>query len=208
VNRHTAATVSATPFTDRLLAEDAERALRADPDTLMEDEPEDGPPLFPLLDEARLADLPDPTYLLDGRLPAWGNTEWFGPPEAGKSLAGLDLALSVAAGFPEWHGVPIHRHGAVAYIYAEGAVALKLRVAAWHAVHPEVTGDLSIRFIPVAVNLFTGDEQKLRLGDPPDHENRSIGQRQLGRSRLSPVSATLVRLTTLGARWPPYTKRG
>jgi archaellum biogenesis ATPase FlaH len=92
-----------------------------------------------------LAALPDPVYLIDGVLPANVLGVLYGAPGAGKSFIALDMALAIASG-REWLGRET-RQGKVLYVAAEGALGMKLRIAAYQLRHA-IPGD-SIRFLPV-----------------------------------------------------------
>lgn len=77
-----------------------------------------------------LMDLPPMTWLVDGLIPTGGLGLLWGKPGAGKSFVALDLALTIATGFGNWHG---HRltAGRVLYVAAEGHHGLPVRVDAW-----------------------------------------------------------------------------
>jgi hypothetical protein len=103
-----------------------------------------------LLSISDLAALPEPTWLLDGMLPA-GFAVLFGPSNAGKSFLALDWALCIASGVA-WYGQDT-QPGWVVYIAAEGVSGLYRRVQAWtHA--RALDAPERIRFIPHAANLL------------------------------------------------------
>lgn len=83
-----------------------------------------------------LASLPPPTWLIDAILPSQGLVALCGEPGQGKTFIALDIALSVAAGRP-WCGRKVQQ-GEVAYVIAEGAQGLGIRVRSWQQVKGEL----------------------------------------------------------------------
>jgi hypothetical protein len=73
-------------------------------------------------------------WLVDGVLQPGRFAVLFGPPGAGKSIAAIDLALSVATGVP-WLGRYTVRQAPVAYCYTEGSDGFRVRVDAWKQRH-------------------------------------------------------------------------
>jgi AAA domain len=115
---------------------------------------------FRLLGFDDLLALPDPSWLIDGLLPADGLGVLYGPSGSFKSFLALDWALSVATGLP-WHGHTVNRPGWVVYIAAEGHSGLPARVRAWWRARGEP--DMSrARWLPLAIN-FRDREQVERL---------------------------------------------
>ena len=109
--------------------------------------------LEPLIDDLTLLKRENPEALVDGRIPAGGSVVLVGPPGAGKTFIGLDLALSVATG-RRWLGADVGRSGPVVYIAADGA-SLKPRVRAWKRTHGYRDEDLLGLYIwPAAVNFL------------------------------------------------------
>ena len=108
------------------------------------------------LDEAGLATLPDPSWLIDGWLPANELTAIYGPPKQGKTFLMLDQALTVASTMRHWHGQPV-RNGHVVYLIGEGAAGFKGRVAAWRNARG-YDGPLDIRFVPIRAASFRAPE--------------------------------------------------
>lgn len=80
-------------------------------------------------------ELPDPRWLVDDLLVEGEVNELFGPSDHGKSQVALDVAYSVASGFPSWHGKAISGSGNVVYITPEGLRSLKARGRAWREHH-------------------------------------------------------------------------
>jgi KaiC/GvpD/RAD55 family RecA-like ATPase len=77
--------------------------------------------------------LPEPSWLINGLVPAEGLTVLFGAPATGKSFLALDWALSVASA-TRWLGLDV-RPGWVVYMAGEGAHGLGRRYRAWLAGH-------------------------------------------------------------------------
>ncbi len=93
---------------------------------------------------------PDPEYLIDGLVPAVGQSVIYGASGTFKSFLALDWAMFVAAGLP-WNGHQVKQRRVV-YIAAEGLAGLKARALAWS----EANGrpDLSrIHWLPEALDL-------------------------------------------------------
>lgn len=88
---------------------------------------------LPIYSDVEINDLPDPEWLVEKLLPRDSVAALYGPPEAGKSFVGLDLALCIGTGLP-FHGLEVAQ-GNVVYVYAEGGADLKLRVQAWKREH-------------------------------------------------------------------------
>lgn len=107
---------------------------------------------FRLLSDRDLETLPDPTYLIDGVLPAAANVTLYGPSGEGKSFLALDWALSIAGGLESWMGRRVHP-GPVIYLTAEGTTGLKVRRQAWGFAN-RVRDPVDIRYICDAVQLL------------------------------------------------------
>jgi len=113
---------------------------------------------FRLLSPTDLDALPDPTWLIDGILPANAFCVLYGEPGSGKTFVGLSVALSIAAG-KSWCG-KITRSGSVLYIAAEGLFGLKTRVAAFQKRHSLVA--TKIQYLGSTFNLLNqGDIEGL-----------------------------------------------
>lgn len=96
---------------------------------------------------------PPPSWLVKGVLPERGLTVLYGPSGAGKTFVALDMAAAVASGAP-WRGRRTAR-APVAYVAAEGAGGLALRLAALQRAHPGV--DLShLWVLAERPNFLTG----------------------------------------------------
>lgn len=102
-------------------------------------------------DVAASATLPD--WLVGEVIEAETLCVIYGAPNAGKSLATLDLLYHVAAGKP-WRGRDVKR-GSVLYISVEGPNGTARRAKAWRAHHGIADGEsLPLAFIRVDVDLF------------------------------------------------------
>jgi hypothetical protein len=91
------------------------------------------PPLFAFIFDDELPAAPT-DWLVDGVLQPGRFAVLFGPPGAGKSIAAIDLALSVARGVPWLGRFDVHQ-APVAYCYTEGADGFRVRVDAWKQRH-------------------------------------------------------------------------
>jgi RecA/RadA recombinase len=84
---------------------------------------------FKLLGPAELDDLPEPSWLIEGVLPANALGVLYGASGVGKTFVALSMALSIAAGH-SWCGKAT-KSAAVLYVAAEGLFGLRLRVQAY-----------------------------------------------------------------------------
>lgn len=76
-----------------------------------------------------LANMPEPSWTLDGILPEAGAAVLYGRSGVGKSFLAIDWMLSVAGGH-KWEGKAVHQ-GPVVYVCAENAYATHTRIAGW-----------------------------------------------------------------------------
>ena len=109
-----------------------------------------------------LRNLPDPTWAIEGIIPAGVLSVMFGPSGSGKSFTALDMALSTAAGVP-WMGRTV-APGPVLYVAAEGRRGIPAREDAWHLAHADCDAS-SIRFLDEAVSLLDEREVSAILAD-------------------------------------------
>jgi RecA-family ATPase len=131
---------------------------------------------FPIIhvDAIEIGD--DPTWLIEGLLPASGFGVVFGAPKSGKSFLLADALFHVAMG-RAWAGREVMQ-GAVVYITGEGVEGFKRRMIAMRR-HYEVEGRrVPFLMIPVAPDLghASGDDLALiedvraylaSIGNPP-----------------------------------------
>jgi Fe2+ or Zn2+ uptake regulation protein len=109
-----------------------------------------------------LRNLPEPTWAIEGILPAGVMAVMFGPSGVGKSFIALDMALSTAAGIP-WMGRTVAR-GPVLYVAAEGRRGIPAREDAWHLAHTDCDAS-SIRFLDEPVNMLDERDVNSLLAD-------------------------------------------
>jgi KaiC/GvpD/RAD55 family RecA-like ATPase len=83
-----------------------------------------------LYSTSELLNLPAPTWLIDGIMPAGGLVGLYGPPGVGKSFVAIDLAMTVSTGL-QWLGTYDVERGPVVYVSAEGGAGIGKRVLAW-----------------------------------------------------------------------------
>jgi hypothetical protein len=58
-------------------------------------------------------------WVIKKLIPASGLVNIYGPPKSRKSWAVLGMAEAISNGKPDWNGLPVLRHGPVAYIQAD-----------------------------------------------------------------------------------------
>jgi hypothetical protein len=93
-----------------------------------------GRKLLQPLSEA-LKDNEPPRWLVKGLIEKDTFGMIHGPSAAGKSFVVIDLAMHLASGKPDWHGMPIPNSGPVVYLAGEGHSGLKRRLRAWSRHH-------------------------------------------------------------------------
>lgn len=136
---------------------------------------------FRLFSRAQLRELPKPSWLVEGVLPANGLAVLYGPPSSFKTFLAISIAVSIAAGH-NWCG-RVTKAGSVLYVATEGLAAFQIRVLAYEQTH-----GIS------ATNCYFSDEN-FNL-----HEDRDIERllQALAEENLEPdliVLDTLARLT-------------
>jgi hypothetical protein len=115
---------------------------------------------FQLLTIDDLEARPEPSYLIDGILPAGSNVMLYGPSGGGKSFLALDWALTLASWKSSWMGRAVLNPGPVVYVAAEGLASLRLRIRAWMHHNQCDAREADIAFVERAVQL-------LESADPP-----------------------------------------
>lgn len=95
-------------------------------------------------------------YWIHGLVPRGETVILFGPPNAGKSFAGIDLAMGVASGTEAW-GRAVERQGRSLYLAGEGTRRLALRRRAWEVYHETTIGREHIEFRKMRL-LVASDE--------------------------------------------------
>lgn len=115
--------------------------------------------VYPLLRLSDLDQRPPPVFLIGRHIPQGGLGFVVAAPGVGKTFLMLDMALTVAAGLPQWQGEPIKRtgDGSVLYIASEGAFDLSLRTKAWrqangitHEIEKFIVLEASVNFMDAA----------------------------------------------------------
>jgi hypothetical protein len=88
-------------------------------------------------------------HLVQDHIPSVGIGQLYGQSSAGKTIAVVDLALSICAGLKTWQGLPLNLDGPqqILYIAAEGGQPFWDMVNAWKVKHPEVTKEDLAGFI-------------------------------------------------------------
>lgn len=92
---------------------------------------------FKFYDREALASIKPPEWLLPGVLPEASYAILFGSPGTFKTFIALDIALSLATGFPlapVW-GVDAGKAGPILFAAGEGNAGMERRVRAWERVH-------------------------------------------------------------------------
>jgi hypothetical protein len=94
--------------------------------------------------------MPPPGYLIDGFIREGGLNLLVGPSGIGKTLAALDMGLSIVTGI-DWHGHRVEP-GQVLYVAAEGVAGMHGRAGAWCRARQQPQPD-GIGFVNVPLNL-------------------------------------------------------
>ena len=110
------------------------KLLKTELDTIPEDLVTD----IPFLTTDYLADRVAQPHLVQDHIPSVGIGQLYGQSSAGKTIAVVDLALSICAGLPTWQGLPLNTKGPshVLYVAAEGGQPFWDMVQAWKVKHP------------------------------------------------------------------------
>ena len=90
---------------------------------------------YRFVDREGMDHIPPPKWLISNFLTADGFAMLYGPPGSAKTFVALDIALSVATGFPNegnWHTGDT---GPVLFCAGEGRTGIKKRVKAWEDLH-------------------------------------------------------------------------
>ena len=85
----------------------------------------------------------------------------FGASGAGKTFFVLDMALTIAARLPSWHGHRV-KGGPVVYLAGEGHYGLKARVAAWVHEHGTEVDDIFVSTSACDLNTDEGYSKVVR----------------------------------------------
>lgn len=114
--------------------------------------------LWPLLSEAELAEVPEPTWLVENVVTN-GLTVMYGPPKAGKTFVALSMALSIGSGH-RWHKHAVER-GPVVYVSGEGTGGLYRRVGGWK--RAENVAASNVYVVPFGVRFGSDREHAVAL---------------------------------------------
>ena len=94
---------------------------------------------YTLRNRAAVNHIPDPVWLLDGVIPEDAYCIMYAPETSFKTFLALDMALSVATGFPlgpsQFSDAEICSPGPILYITGEGLGNIRKRVEGWEKVH-------------------------------------------------------------------------
>lgn len=112
-----------------------------------------------LLTPTALRNLPDPQPLIDNVLDQGTTALLYGKWASSKSFIALDWACSVATGRP-WQGRPTQQ-ARVLYVVAEGVAGFAGRLDAWEVGWQSKISDQQMTFLPMPINLMTGDVDNL-----------------------------------------------
>jgi hypothetical protein len=113
-----------------------------------------------LLTVSELAELPPPSWLIDGLVPAGALAELIGPPSTYKSFTAIDMACALATGLPFGSRHRVSEAAAVVYVAGEGSSGMHARIAAWchhRKIDPDVL-DGVLHALPRPVQLHDDDQ--------------------------------------------------
>lgn len=107
---------------------------------------------FPLLSMDDLLQMEPPEWLVERAVPVGSLAVLYGPPKSAKTFLALDMALSVATGRDELHGLKL-RPGRTLYVLAEGGASMMGdRLRAWLQSRGSSTGE-NFSLHPRGLNL-------------------------------------------------------
>ncbi len=86
----------------------------------------------------------------------------YGESGSGKTFVALDMALTVASGIGNWHGIPAEE-GKVAYLTKEGNVSLDTRIKCWADYHKVSYNKIFSNLVELAYD--TTDPAKIVMND-------------------------------------------
>jgi len=117
--------------------------------------------LAPKKPESKLKDLDDligqeskVSWLIKNYMVDYGLSMIFGPSQAGKTFAVIDLALRMATGKTDWFGFKLNKRAKILYLAGEGQHGIRNRAKAW-ALHHGISsfeGYVKIFDVPVDIN--------------------------------------------------------
>lgn len=112
--------------------------------------PEKKPSKWRLLDDAGMAELPEPRYRVKGLIPDRGVVMIYGKPRSFKSFIGLDIALSVATGTPVFGRFPSQKSDVVLCAGEAPHGTARKRIPAWKEARkvPKLPGFRMVAGVP------------------------------------------------------------
>ena len=94
---------------------------------------------FRIRNRAAINHIPDPRWIVEGLIPADSYCILYAPETQFKTFIALDLALSIALGFPQgltqFGEADIVQPGPVLYMSGEGLGSFKKRIKGWESIH-------------------------------------------------------------------------
>lgn len=149
--------------------------------------------VYPVIDVATLLSREPPKMLVDRHLPQQSVGFLYGEPGSFKSFLTLDVALSLAASFTEWHGDALETDpdSVVVYLAAEGSYGFRNRVKAWCKARGVDPANLSKRFKMI--------EQTINFMEPEDIQKLMRTVRQVVGARPALVVVDTVSRALPGA---------
>ena len=90
---------------------------------------------FRFVSRAGMDSIADPEWIIEDCIPDEGYVILFGPRSSLKTFVALDMALSIASGFPLDPTWKVLKPGAVLFAAGEGRSALRQRVRGWETLH-------------------------------------------------------------------------
>lgn len=136
---------------------------------------------FRFVDRWGMDEIKPPSWLVKDFLPERAYAILFGSPGTFKTFVALDIALSIANGYPTDPLWEVTKPGPVLFAAGEGRATLTKRVAAWEKIH--WNGKKSNDFI---------------LGDPVPHINEEIEPFIEGALLANPDGYKLIVIDTIG----------
>lgn len=122
------------------------------------DNPDTQADTYPLISIGELVSRPPPTWLIARHIPETSVGFLYADPGAGKTFLALDMALSIAAGRPDWHGDAIRASGRpVVYIASEGSFGMRNRILAWLK-ERECEAPAGFLMIERTINFMSSDD--------------------------------------------------
>lgn len=90
---------------------------------------------FRFVDREGIKHIRPPEWIIDGLLPSEGYAMMYGQPGTFKTFVALDMALSIATGFPVNPIWTVSKPGPVLYVAGEGRSGISNRIKGWEQLH-------------------------------------------------------------------------